>query len=69
MTAWNLEGHIVSGKYMGSIPVTGLVTLSRVAYGGRIDHHLDLLTPVDVYGTERETVILENEYVERVSSS
>ena len=43
---WNLEGMCVSGMYMGEFPVTGVVTLSRVQYGGEVSHHVELETPV-----------------------
>jgi|VirMetMinimDraft_7_1064189.scaffolds.fasta_scaffold96534_3 hypothetical protein len=34
---WNYEGLRVSGDYLG-FPVTGVVNLSRVAFGGDIKH-------------------------------
>lgn len=64
--SWVLEGERVEGLYMGSIPVVGVVRLSRVKYGGEVTHHVDLDTPITVYGAVRETVILENKYVTRV---
>ncbi len=66
--SWNLEGLSVEGKYMGDFPVKGKVFLSRVTYGGTVDHHVRLDEPILVYGAIRECVILENKYVERVFS-
>jgi len=65
---WNLEGMVVSGKYMGTFQVKGKVKLSRVKYGGEISHHIDLLEPIEVYGALRESVILEHKFIEMVSA-
>lgn len=64
--SWNLEGMTVEGRYMGDFPVVGKVTLSRVKYGGGVDHHIELETPIVVYGATRDRVILENKFVEKV---
>ena len=63
---WNLEGLRVSATYLEEIPVTGHVTLSRVAYGGRVNHHIQLDTPINIYGAERDSVIIEHSTIERV---
>ena len=63
---WNYEGMTIYGKYMGTIPVVGRVTLSRVALGGRVHHHIALNSSVNVYGSVRKSVILEHEFVERI---
>lgn len=63
---WLLEGMKVTGKYMGEIPVSGKVRMSRVAYGGDIKHVIVLDTPVEVYGEMRDTVILEHYQIETV---
>lgn len=57
--AWNLEGFRVTGLYLGDIPVSGLVYLSRVKFGGAVSHYIVLDQPVDVYGAMRERVQLE----------
>jgi len=63
---WNYENMWVSGKYMGEFPVSGVVELSRVAYGGGVKHHVVLDEPIVVYGAERDRVILDHEEVEQV---
>jgi len=65
---WNLEGLKVSGMYMNEFPVTGVVELSRVMYGGRVSHHVILTTPIVVYNEIRDRVILEHQFVESVRS-
>lgn len=65
---WNLEGLSVSGRYMGSFPVSGRVELSRVKYGGAVSHHIVLESPITVYGAVRERVILDHSDIETVRS-
>ena len=65
---WDLEGLIVSGTYLDEIFVQGKVTLSRVAYGGDIHHHVKLDKPINVYGAIRDTVILDHKQITQVSS-
>jgi hypothetical protein len=63
---WNLEGMQVSGMYMGEFPVSGVVELSRVKYGGEVSHHVNLETPIVVFGATRDRVILEHKFIETV---
>jgi len=64
---WNLENMSVTGLYMGEIAVSGVVELSRVAYGGEVVHTVVLDTHITVYGAVRDRVILEHKYVSFVS--
>lgn len=64
--AWILEGLTVSGNYLDSIPVEGKVTLSRVKYGGKVSHHVQLFKPVNVYGAIRDVVILDHDQIQNV---
>jgi len=67
---WNLEGLHVTGLYMDEFPVAGLVTLSRVKYGGDIQHTVVLDEPIKIYGPEvRERVLLDHKNVTRVQSN
>jgi len=56
---WNLEGLIVRGVYFG-VPVEGVVTLSRVKYGGEVQHTVDLFFSITLFGSERTTVLLDS---------
>ena len=67
--SWILEGKKVSGTYLEKFPVTGTVTQSRVAYGGRVHHYIDLDTPIQVFGRIAETVILDRDEITHVYSS
>jgi hypothetical protein len=69
MSNWNLEGLNVTGMYMGEFPVSGRVELSRVKYGGGIQHTVVLDKPIQVYSAVRERVLLNHENVVRVRSA
>ena len=62
---WNLEGLTVRGYYFGH-QVEGVVILSRVKYGGSVQHTVDLFFPITMYGQERTTVLLDNNEVVHV---
>lgn len=66
MQQWNLEGLKIEATYLETFPVSGRVELSRVAYGGRVNHHIVLDLPITVYGAVRERVIVEHAQIERV---
>ena len=66
LNQWILEGLTVTGLYLDSIPVEGKVSLSRVKYGGKVSHHVQLIKPIDVYGSSRERVILDHEQIKTV---
>ena len=57
---WNLEGLTVRGTYFG-LPVEGVITESRVKYGGTVQHTLDLFRPISLFSTSehRTTVLLD----------
>jgi len=55
---WNLEGLTVRGEYFG-LPVEGVVTESRVKYGGTVQHTVNLFFPITMFGSERTTVLLD----------
>jgi hypothetical protein len=68
MSNWNLEGLSVTGRYMGEYPVSGRVVLSRVKYGGGIQHTVVLDEPIQIYNAVRDRVLLDHENVEFVRS-
>ena len=57
---WNLEGLTVRGTYFG-LPIEGVVTESRVKYGGTVQHTVDLFQPISLFSTSehRTTVLLD----------
>ena len=66
---WNLENLKVSARYLGDFPVQGIVTLSRVKYGGGVSHHIKLDLPLVVYGAIRDSVIVDHKNIQTISSS
>jgi len=66
MSNWNLENLRIEGMYMGKFPVSGRVSLSRVKYGGGIQHTVVLDAPIEVYSAMRDRVLLDHENVVRV---
>jgi hypothetical protein len=57
--SWQLEGSQVKGIYLGEFAYTGKVTLSRVKYGGRVQHTVQLDAPITVYGDVRDYVLVD----------
>lgn len=56
------EGQFVVGNYYGN-EFSGIVTLSRVKYGGKIQHTVELLLPIEVHGTERGIVLCDEDEI------
>mgnify|MGYP007083462067 FL=1 len=69
MSKWDLEGSHVTGFYMGEFLVSGRVELSRVKYGGGIQHTVVLDETIQVYNAVRDRVLLDHENVVRVRSA
>ncbi len=44
--SWILDGQRVKAKYLGDTPVEGVVTDSRVKYGGEVQYTVKLNKPV-----------------------
>jgi hypothetical protein len=61
--SWDKEGQKVRGMYLHQFPVEGLVTMSRIKFGGNVSHLVTLDNPIMVYGAEREMVTLEDSEV------
>jgi hypothetical protein len=58
--SWNKEGQQVAGVYLGTYAVSGLVTESRVRYGGTVQHTVKLDAPVEVFGRSAEVLLLDD---------
>ena len=64
--SWNLEGKYVEGVYLDKILVQGNVVESRVKYGGKVQHRVSLDYPIEVFGTERDTLLLSEDDITAV---
>jgi hypothetical protein len=62
---WDLTGERINGMYMGLWPYSGLVTESRVKYGGTVQHTVLLDEPIKAYGTVRDVVLVTDKEVNR----
>ena len=63
--SWSREGEQVSANYLGLHRITGEVTESRVAYGGRVLHTVRLARAINVFGADRDTVILDERELDK----
>jgi hypothetical protein len=57
--SWNREGQQVAGIYLKSFTVIGTVENSRVKYGGTVQHTVQLAQPVEIFGTIRDRILLD----------
>ncbi len=57
---WNKEGQRVVGRYLNAYTVSGVVTESRVRYGGTVQHTVKLDQPVEVFGRTAEVLLLDD---------
>ena len=68
---WNLEGMQVKGTYLEEVEVSGKVTLSRVCYGGDVQHHIKLDRGITAVGGRvnrpaGDVIILSHKYISQV---
>jgi len=59
--SWNREGQHVAGIYLNAYVIKGMVTESRVKYGGSVQHTVSLDTPMTLFGISDRTVLLLDE--------
>jgi curli biogenesis system outer membrane secretion channel CsgG len=60
---WNKDGSTIKALYLSEYMVTGKVTESRVRYGGTVSYHIDLVEPLFLFGTLRDSVIVDETQV------
>jgi hypothetical protein len=65
--SWVLEGQRVRGTYHNGFEIEGTVSLSRVCYGGAVQHTVELDEPIMVYGAPRERLLFYSEDIEVVN--
>jgi hypothetical protein len=59
--SWNKEGQRVAGVYLNAYTVQGLVTESRVKYGGKVQHTVQLDQPLQIFGRTAEVLLLDEQ--------
>ena len=62
MSNWVKDGVCVHARYLGTQPVTGVVTESRVKYGGKVCYTVSLNPPVQLpWRSEPTDVVIVDE--------
>lgn len=56
---WDLTGKQVIVNYVDTFKVSGVVRESRITYGGVVRHYINLDVPVKVFGSERDSVVVD----------
>ena len=64
--SWNLEGQRVHGLYLYLFPYAGVVSESRVKYGGAVQHTVELDETITVFGALRNHVLVSGDEMEVV---
>ena len=59
--SWNREGNLIAGNYMGIFPYSGRIVSSRVKYGGKVQHTVELLSAINVFGDVRNTILVDED--------
>lgn len=54
---WDRTNQVIRGTYMG-VPYQGVVSHSRVKFGGEVQHVVDLFEEITVYGSVRDSVLI-----------
>jgi hypothetical protein len=57
---WTRVDQFIKGTYAG-IAYAGIVSNSRVRYGGGVRHTVDLVEPITVFGEDRYTILVDEE--------
>lgn len=57
--SWDKSGSNVHGLYLNKFPFAGTVRESRVKYGGQVQHTVDLTNPIQVFGSIKNVVLVE----------
>lgn len=64
---WNLEGKRIEGVYLGVYPFTGRVVNSRVKFGGELQHEVELVQPIEIYGDNRMVLLIGNPEITKIN--
>ena len=59
---WNKDGSTIRGRYLGEYDFTGVVTESRIAYGGKVLYTVSVDEPIALpFSSETRSVVIINE--------
>lgn len=65
---WIREGQLVEASYMGEFDVEGRVVESRVKFGGSVQHRIELVEPITVYGRVANTLLIDERDIQAMLS-
>jgi len=58
---WDRTGEIIRGVYLDKHRYLGKIISSRVKYGGRVQHTVELFEPITVFGEQRTRLLIDQE--------
>jgi hypothetical protein len=58
---WIKDGSTIKANYLGDFEVVGIVTESRVKYGGKVQYTVKLDEPVYLYSDSPRDILLIDE--------
>jgi hypothetical protein len=61
---WDHTGWHCSGKYLNLFPFSGMIESSRVKYGGKVQHTVLLDSPIEVYNSVRDVILMNHDEIE-----
>ena len=60
---WNKDGSTIRATYLDQYDITGVVTESRVKYGGTVQYTVTLDNPIFISGEKREVLLIDENQV------
>ena len=61
--SWDRTGQRVKASYLNQYVISGTVVLSRVKYGGEVQHTVELDAPLKLFGTLRDCVLVDEKQI------
>jgi hypothetical protein len=66
--SWDRTGQKVEATYLKEYTISGTVVLSRVKYGGTVQHTVELDTPLALFGTVRDRILVDEPELRNVTA-
>ncbi len=60
---WDRTNQKIEASYLNKYIISGTVVESRVKYGGIVQHTVQLDTPLNLFGTTRDRVLIDEPQV------
>jgi len=59
--SWDFTGKRVHGVYLDTHPFEGTVVESRVKFGGRVQHTVELDATLNIFGLNRDRILVDTD--------